>query len=345
MAKKMNMENIKSGLDAVRAITDNLIITSKNENIPTGFIKINKNNTAAENDTIDDLHDLAITIQTAGLIHPLTVNKISDTEYKLLSGERRYRAITTYLPDWDKIPCTIYDNADKTMENAITLIANLEVRQYTTEKKIALYSELEQTLMELKKSGQYKGAIQQGIADLMGVSTRQIRRYKTIDDSNKKPKADIMSASPETSINAAFVSEKTEAPNLKISQNRKIGTVTELLKTDGYINLKNSNQRKEFLDNYKAWGIWKKIPELGMKYYRYSFSDRTQFIASEYYSLDDHSELEIRNLYHIILGEDLLKKNDYTTNIYKHFSPGGNGQTIMIEYLTKHKPLVKDWRL
>lgn len=35
--------------------------------------------------------------------------------------------------------------------------------------------------------------------------------------------------------------------------------------------LSNKRAREEFLENYRDWGIWKQIDELGLKFYRYQF--------------------------------------------------------------------------
>lgn len=46
--------------------------------------------------------------------------------------------------------------------------------------------------------------------------------------------------------------------------------------------LKNKNEREKFLCNYKAWELWKEIPELELKFYRYEFPNGTVLIATEY---------------------------------------------------------------
>ena len=48
--------------------------------------------------------------------------------------------------------------------------------------------------------------------------------------------------------------------------------------------LKNQTERKEFLNNYKAWELFKEIPEIEVKLYRYVFPNGTVIIATEYAS-------------------------------------------------------------
>ncbi|MCL2082503.1 MAG: hypothetical protein FWH04_04615 [Oscillospiraceae bacterium] len=44
----------------------------------------------------------------------------------------------------------------------------------------------------------------------------------------------------------------------------------------------NGGKRTEFLKNYKEWGEWLTVPELGQTYYQYKLPDGTRIIAMEY---------------------------------------------------------------
>lgn len=46
--------------------------------------------------------------------------------------------------------------------------------------------------------------------------------------------------------------------------------------------MKNNDQRKEWLRNYQAWGLWYEDNHIGVRYYRYEFDNRAQLIAEEY---------------------------------------------------------------
>jgi len=74
----------------------------------------------------------------------------------------------------------VYDNISLNAAQLKLHIANLDVREYTTAQKLQFYSDTEQLLHSMKESGEYTGPIQQGIAELLGVSERQVRKYKTI---------------------------------------------------------------------------------------------------------------------------------------------------------------------
>jgi len=178
---KINIANINAGMNKVKTITESLSNISHSENVPIDCIKPSTNNPYASNDTDDDLKELAMSIQTNGLINPLAVNKVSDTEYQIISGERRYKAISKNLT-WKTIPCTVFDHISYNAAQLKLHIANLDVREYTTGQKLQFYTETDRLLRSMKESGEFTGAIQQGIAELLGVSDRQVRKYKTITE-------------------------------------------------------------------------------------------------------------------------------------------------------------------
>lgn len=66
------------------------------------------------------LRDLANSIQNQGLIQPITVRPIDDTElYQIVAGERRYRA--TQLLGWPEVPALVVDLSDE--EAAAVMLA------------------------------------------------------------------------------------------------------------------------------------------------------------------------------------------------------------------------------
>lgn len=46
--------------------------------------------------------------------------------------------------------------------------------------------------------------------------------------------------------------------------------------------MKNNDQRKEWLRNHKAWGLWYEDPHIGARYYKYDFDNGARLIAEEY---------------------------------------------------------------
>lgn len=99
---------------------------SKEENkileIPTIQIRPNKTQPRKFFDE-DELRLLAQSISTNGILQPLTVRKLSQTEYELVAGERRLRAAV--LAGVAKVPCVLIKCSDK--ESAIyALLENIQ---------------------------------------------------------------------------------------------------------------------------------------------------------------------------------------------------------------------------
>ena len=46
--------------------------------------------------------------------------------------------------------------------------------------------------------------------------------------------------------------------------------------------MKNNDQRKEWLRNYKSWGLWYEDKNTGIKYYKYDFTNGARLIVEEY---------------------------------------------------------------
>lgn len=151
------------------------------EDIPVQYIYPSKKNKFAEHDTDESVHALSLSIQVNGLAEPLTLNKISDTEYRIIAGERRFKAITRYL-HWDSVPAIIQNNLSATAAQSLLNAANLDVRNYTAGQKLQFYMDYEQQLRTMQESGEFTGSIQDGIAELLGVSSHQIRKYQRIVD-------------------------------------------------------------------------------------------------------------------------------------------------------------------
>lgn len=175
----INVENIARQLSRVENENSGTITLSRSMSLHRTELILNPNNTAAANDTPESIRQLADSISASGLIHPITVNKLDKHKYMILSGERRYKAITSFL-DWEYIPCTVYENLDKDMVSVVTVQANLQAREYSASDKLQLYSELQGALQNLKDAGKFKGGISRSIAQLLGVSEQQVWKYKKI---------------------------------------------------------------------------------------------------------------------------------------------------------------------
>ncbi len=72
---------------------------------------------------IESLKELSKSIQTYGIIQPISVRKLNNEKYELIAGERRLKAAA--LAGVSKIPCMVV-NADDNDSALIALIENLQ---------------------------------------------------------------------------------------------------------------------------------------------------------------------------------------------------------------------------
>lgn len=202
----ININKINKGFGSVLEIKEEMALSSHLDQIEPVLIHPAKYNPYSLNDTAESIHDLATSIEAVGLMHPLVVRMISEDYYELISGERRYKAITTHL-NWRTIPCTVYENLSDEQAQLMLHDANLSTREYTPQEKLMFYPQIEECINKMIDSGDLKGAKQKAMADLLHISDRQIRKYKTIRENLSEEEIHEVE-SGDVSVNAAYEKAK-----------------------------------------------------------------------------------------------------------------------------------------
>lgn len=198
----INLDKINKGFGSVLEIKDDLALSSYSDRIEPTNIKLAENNPYNLNDTEESIRELATSISAVGLLHPLVVRQLDENNYQLISGERRFKAITQFL-NWRTIPCTVYFNISDEQAQLMLHDANLSTREYSPQEKLAFYPQIEECINHMIDSGTLKGAKQKAMADLLHISDRQIRKYKTIRE-NLSEKEIHEVESGNMSVNAAY---------------------------------------------------------------------------------------------------------------------------------------------
>lgn len=175
--KKLNFGTIADGLNTLQNALEQNSGIGWSELVDANSIDFAEKNSYAADDTDETIRDLADQIEVAGLLSPLGVIK-EGTRYRLFSGERRYKAITTYL-HWEKIPCQVFEGVSPNKAQLMLHMAN-GAREYSPARKLELYEEYNALLREMKANGEFTGPIQKGVAELLNVSDRQVRTYRTM---------------------------------------------------------------------------------------------------------------------------------------------------------------------
>lgn len=102
--------------------------------------------------------------------------------------------------------------------------------------------------------------------------------------------------------------------------------------------MKNNDQRKEWLRNYKSWGLWYEDKNVGIKYYKYDFANGARLIVEEYEKepLPENSWYVPKEPYYMHLiggpepdGKDKIPKWTYHSKYNKY----PNSESELVEFL------------
>ena len=101
--------------------------------------------------------------------------------------------------------------------------------------------------------------------------------------------------------------------------------------------MKNNDQRKEWLRNYKEWGLWYTDEHIGARYYKYDFENGTRLIVEEYDPEPAHNSPWIPNepyYMHLVGGPEPERNNGIPKWTYhSKYNKYPNSETELVEFL------------
>lgn len=104
--------------------------------------------------------------------------------------------------------------------------------------------------------------------------------------------------------------------------------------------MKNNDQRKEWLRNYKVWGLWYEDKNIGVKYYKYDFENGARLIAEEYEPDPRNqnswwgSNLTESHYMHLVGGPEPEYKNNIPKWTYHtRYNKFPNSESELVEFL------------
>ena len=129
MSEKKQKKVLGRGLDALLGDSDNTEFSNdrkKNiDSLQLSLDKIHVNpNQPRTNFDSNQIDNLVVSIKELGIIQPITVRKIKDDKYEIISGERRYRA--SKIANLESIPCYIKAVEDETDLLKMSLVENVQ---------------------------------------------------------------------------------------------------------------------------------------------------------------------------------------------------------------------------
>ena len=129
MSEKKQKKVLGRGLDALLGDSSNTDFSNdgkKNTNslqLSLDKIHVNPNQPRTNFDS-DQIDNLVVSIKELGIIQPITVRKIKDDKYEIISGERRYRA--SKIANLESIPCYIKAVEDESDLLKMSLVENVQ---------------------------------------------------------------------------------------------------------------------------------------------------------------------------------------------------------------------------
>lgn len=97
---------------------------------------------------------------------------------------------------------------------------------------------------------------------------------------------------------------------------------------------KNNDQRKEWLRNYKAWGLWYTDKNINVNYYKYDFTDGSRLVVTEYQDrINGWNGKEKEDEYYFHLLEKNKKPYGDGKPYDKQYMNATDSETYMVEFL------------
>lgn len=98
--------------------------------------------------------------------------------------------------------------------------------------------------------------------------------------------------------------------------------------------LKNNDQRKEWLKNYKAWGLWYTDKNINVNYYKYDFADGSRLVVAEYKNrINGWNGKEKEDEYYFHLLEKDKKPYGDGKPYGKQYMNATDSETYLVEFL------------
>lgn len=148
-----------------------------------------------------------------------------------------------------------------------------------------------------------------------------------------------MDIAEEPAETAPAPEQELEAPPMQAGNAAPSKEADEMAPPRILPHLKNDDQRKEWLQDYKSWGVWYRDDNIGVEYYKYEFPDGTRLIAETYPHNKETAPGQadyIPYYLHLVGGPKEREKNQYGQPKYpyhEHYSRYPESERELIEFL------------
>lgn len=179
----------------------------------------------------ENIDDLIKSIEECGILHNFVVVENQDGNYTLLSGHRRYNAVSKIREKdntkFNTIPCKI-EKIDEKLQQLYLISANKQ-RQKSDYEIMEEIKILKDVYGKLKSDGvKIDGKVRDVIAEEVGISSTQVQRFQAVekklsDEVKKEMKEKILSLADVTKVANIEKSEQLQAmENLAIEKFKEV---------------------------------------------------------------------------------------------------------------------------
>lgn len=187
--------------------------------------------------------------------------------------------------------------------------------------------------------------------DMTVKQIRDIKKKDTKPKSAKKAEEEEHELQGQTSIEEDFPEYLPDSNNTDVSDQQEEyatshkgqddeepeesnvieGTCREIQEQPDLPELKNNDQRKEWLSNYKAWGLWYRDENIDVNYYKYDFPDGSRLVVAEYPQRQSYYSNKLCDecFYHLLEKNKKRFEGTYD-EVYRHRE---ECETYLVEFL------------
>ena len=136
------------------------------------------------------------------------------------------------------------------------------------------------------------------------------------------------------SVSSGTMTNKTAFSDLSVqsvrtNENGPVQKHSQNLAAGGELNLRNKEEREQWLKEFRNWGVWLDVPEVNKSFYRFNFKNGCAIIVEvgvEYW--DAYST--VRGKAHERISYSIID------NEHQKFNSQGDSFTMVIQWLTKY---------
>lgn len=135
-------------------------------------------------------------------------------------------------------------------------------------------------------------------------------------------------------VSSGTMTNKTAFSDLSVqsvrtNENGPVQKHSQALAACGELNLRNKEEREQWLQDFRKWGVWLDVPEVNKTFYRFNFKNGCAIVVEVGIEYWDSYSTE-RGKSHEKISYSIIDSD------HKQFNSQGDSFTMVIQWLTKN---------